>query len=830
MAERIIKKSIANVMKPRYVRYARSVIGDRALPDIKTGLKPVQARILYDMSEMGLQADKKPKKSARVVGDVLGKYHPHGDMSVYEAIVRMAQEWNSRYPLIKLDGNNGSRDGDPAAAMRYTEIKMSRIGQLSTTDIHKNTVDFKPNYDDTEKEPITLPMMLPMLMANGTEGIAVSMATSIPPHNLTELMGAAVTIIENSLEGKETPLEDLMNIVKGPDFPDGGIIVSKKDLKKAYETGKGKITLRGKTEISDVKNKRNTQKITITEFPYQCKPVDFCKKVKNLMQNNKVEGIKEIIDESSKKNGVKVTITLKKDTNAELILNQLYKLTDLQKNINFNMTALLDGEPVTVTLEGYMNEYLCHTMDILTRRTQFDLERYTKRALNIEAISLAAENFDEIVRIQEEEEDTIAALMEIFEFNEDQAKYIDDIKIKTLKNRASTDSLQKEYDDLNLKIDKCNLILDNEEEAYKQLAMELSELKEKYGDERRTAFDLTAGGDISEEDLVKDEPLVVSMTSDGLIKAVEEKEYTTQKRGGKGSTGSVTKDDEIITDLFSINAKDDLLFMTNTGRCHKVKGYKIPKVAKSAKGKHINNYINLNEDEEIVSIMSLRVAEETDSSIVFVTALGQIKRLAVKDLSSKFPATKVLTIKDGDELATCLKAKEGEDILICTAKGKSARFTISTETKKPIRPQGRAAAGVKGIRVVEDDYVIGATIITDDSNILTLTSNGLAKQTQGSAWETKGRDVQGVACHKITEKTGEIVSVLAVKEDDEIFVGTDKGKIIRLAASSIATSGRASIGSKAITLSSGDYANAASLAPTDENQEDIETEDTDAQE
>ena len=821
MAERIIQRSIANVMRPRYKRYAHSVIGDRAFPDIRSGLKPVQSRGLYSMNEMGLKANSKPKKSARVVGDVLGKFHPHGDSACYEALVRMAQEWNTRYPLIKLDGNNGSRDGDPAAAMRYTEIKMTNIGEQLLKDVHKETVDFKPNYDDTEVEPVEFPCMLPMLMANGTEGIAVGMSTSIPPHNMTELLDAAIMCVDNAINEKETSLEDLMTHIKGPDFPDGGVIVSKKDLKKAYETGKGRVTLRGKTEIVDLKKGQSA--IVITEFPYQTKPIDFCKKVRTLMNENKIEGIREVLDESSEENGVKIDIILKKDTNAELVLNQLYKQTELQKNISFNMNALLEGNPVTVTLEGYMDEYLSHSLNVMTKRIQYDLNKDLKRARIIEAIAVAAEHLDKVVEIQQTEEDTIAAFMATFEFDEEQARYIDDVKVKTLTNAKTVSRLQEEYDILSANIERYNTILSDEKEAFAELGRELTELKEKFGDERRTQFDLTAGGDISEEDLIKDEPLVISMTSDGLIKAVDEKEYTTQKRGGKGVKGSVTKEDEVVTDLFSINAKDDLLFMTNIGRCHKVKGYKIPKVAKNAKGKHINNFISLQENEYIVSVMSLRVADEADNSIIFVTAMGQVKRLAIKDLSSRFPATKVLTIKEGDELSTCLKVKEGEDILICTAKGQSARFTISVDSKKPVRPQGRTAAGVMGIKVAEDDYVIGATIITDEVNILTLTANGLSKKTIGSAWEAKNRGIKGVQCHKITEKTGDIVSVLAVNDNDEIFVGTDQGKIIRLAASSIATSGRASIGSKAITLSSGDFANAASLAPNNGDvEEDVE--------
>ena len=637
---------------------------------------------------------------------------------------------------------------------------------------------------------------------------------------MTELLDAAIELVNNVLQDKETTLEDLMKHIKGPDFPDGGVIVSKKDLKKAYSTGKGRITLRGKTEV--VVSKKGQQSIFITEFPYQVKPSEFVKKVKTLANDNKIEGIRDVIDESSEENGVKVEITLKKDVNVELVLNQLYKQTDLQKNISFNMNALLHGKPVAVTLPDYMDEYLSHCMNVMIRRTQFDLDKDMKRAKIIEAIATAAENFDTVVQIQKEAEDTIQTLKDTFEFDDEQAKYIDDIKLKSLTNTSALEKLQGEYDELVEEINHFTSIIENQEVALVELGKELTELKEKFGDERRTAFDLSAGGDISEEDLIKDEPLVVSITSDGLIKAVDEKEYTTQRRGGKGVKGSVTKDDEVVTDLFSISSKDDLLFMTNTGRCHKLKGYKIPKVAKSAKGKHINNFIALQEDEEIVSVMSLRVADEADSSIIFVTALGQIKRLAVKDLSTKYSVTKVLTIKDGDALATSLKAKEGEDILICTAKGQSARFTISETTKKPVRPQGRSAAGVMGIKVAEDDFVIGATIISDDTNILTLTSKGLAKQTQGSAWETKGRGIKGIICHKITEKTGDIVSVLAVNEDDELFVGTESGKIIRLAASSIAKSSRSSIGSKAITLGNGDFAFTASLAPKSMEEEEVQ--------
>lgn len=809
MSEKVIEKNLGAIMKPRYKSYALSVIGDRALPDLRTGLKPVLKRSLYSMYTMGLKANTKPKKSARVVGDVLGKYHPHGDASVYEAIVRSAQDWSMRYPLISLEGNNGSRDGDPAAAMRYTEIKLSKIGEAILDDINKNTVDFAPNYDDTELEPTTLPCKLPMLLANGVEGIAVSMATYIPPHNMSELLDAASMIIRNTQEGKETTIEELMEHVKGPDFPDGGIITNTKELKKAFTTGKGKITLRGKAEIVDLK--KNHKGIRITSLPYQSKPIDFIAKAKKLNEDNKIEGIKDI-ENNSEGELTDILLILKKDVNAELVLNQLYKQTDLQKNISYNMNALLDGKPVQVTLIEYMNEYLSHCLEILLKRTQYDLEKDKKRLSNIEALATAIDNLKEVTKIITESDSPVTELMELLEITEEQVNYILETKLRTLA-KQSTEKLEEEYNTLQERIAEFNKILTDEDYSLEVLSKEISILKEQFGDERRTILDLTQSGEITDEDLIKDEPLVVTITSDGLIKSVEEKEYTTQKRGGKGSKAASTKEDEIVTDLFSINSKDDILFMTNTGRCHKIKGYSIPKVTKSAKGKHVNNFIKLEENEEIVSVMALKVKEEADASILFVTALGQVKRLSVKDLGSRYSALRVLTIKEGDALQTCLKIYENQDVMLCTAKGQSIRFTVSTETKKPVRPQGRSAAGVQGIKVAENDYVIGATAIEDGSNILTLTANGLAKQTKGAAWEAKGRGGKGIVCHKITDKTGDLVSVLAVKEDDELFVGAESGKIIRLAAKDIATSGRSAIGSKAITLSDGDSAFTASLAP-----------------
>lgn len=702
--------------------------------------------------------------------------------------------------------------------MRYTEVKLTKYGEQMLKDIHKDTIDFIPNYDDTELEPNDIPSLLPNLLANGAEGIAVSMATSIPPHNLTELMNAAEAIINNTMQGKDTTIEEIMQYVKGPDFPDGGIIINNKDLKKAFSTGQGRITVRGEVKIIDID--KSHKAIKITSLPYQYKQIDFISKVTKLIQDGKIDGIREI-DDNSANGKIEIMVLLKKDIKAELVLNQLYKQTGLQTNISYNMNALLNGKPVAVNIVDYLNEYLSHSLNIILRRTNYDLQRDQKRAINIEALLTALNNIHQVTEVIQTSKDPIKDLMKLLDIKEEQANYILDTKLRSLV-KQNTNKLEEEYNQLQDNIEDYNKILNDETYSLEVLSKELKALKDEFGDERRTKIDTNISGEITDEDLIKDEPLVITITSDGLIKSVDEKEYSKQKRGGKGSIASKTKDDEIVTDLFSINSKDDLLFMTNIGRCHKLKGYMIPKVSRTAKGKHINNFIKLEENEEIVSVMSLSLKDDKDASVLFITALGQIKRLAVKDLGSRYSAIKALTIKEGDILQTCLKVNEGQDVILCTAKGLSTRFTISISTKKPVRPQGRSAAGVQGIKVSEDDYVIGATVIEDDSNILTLTAKGLSKQSLGSSWEAKGRGGKGIICHKITEKTGDLVSVLAVREDEEIFVGTEAGKIIRLAVNDIPTSGRASIGNKTINLDKGDSAFTASLAPMSLNENDDE--------
>ena len=718
-----------------------------------------------------------------------------------------------RYPLVDMPSNNGSIDGDSAAAMRYTEARLTAYGEKMLDGINKNTVNFKPNYDNTEQEPVELPSMLPNLLANGVEGIAVGMATNIPPHNLSELLDAAVHIIKNVKEGKETTLSEIMQIIKGPDFPGGGIIINRKHLKAAFETGSGKITLRGKAEIQV--DKKGNKSIIITELPYQVAPVKLISHIVNLSKDNKIEGIKEISDLSTE--NICIEIKLKKIANAEIVLNNLYKLTDLQKNINYNMNALIGDQPVAVTLLDYLNEYLLNSLSILTKRTEFDNNKSKERLFVLNTIFKYAENKEDIVKIIASSDTPKEDLMNKFEFTKEEVDYIFTLRVGSI-TKENIAKYQEEYDNLLSEIEEYEKILTDEAYALDVLSKELLTLKEEFGDERRTIISTDVIGEITNEDLIKDQPLVVTITSDGLIKAVDEKEYSTQRRGGKGTKTANTKDDEVVTDLFSINNKDDILFFTDKGKCHKLKGYSIPLVSKASKGRHINNFIKLEENENIVTVIPVKIKEEAEHSILFVTTSGLVKRLAIKDLGSRYTSIKVLGIKENDSLQTALKVNEDQDVLLCTAKGRSIRITVSETSKKPIRPQGRSAKGVIGIKVTDDDYVIGATVIDNESNILTLTSNGLCKQTKGIAWESKGRGGKGMVCHKITDKTGDLVSVLSVKEDDEIFVGSELGNIIRLKASEITTSGRASIGAKAINLVDGDYAFIASLAPKSEEK------------
>lgn len=816
ITENIQDVSIRNAMENKFFEYAKYVIEDRALPDVRDGLKPVQRRILNSAYELGLRPDKPYKKSARLVGDVLGRFHPHGDSSVYGAQVILAQDFSTRYPLIDGHGNFGSRDGDPAAAMRYTEAKLSRFGNEMMNNIHKDVVDYQPNFDETEKEPVVLPTMIPALLANGCSGIAVGMATNIPPHNLTELYDACLHLIENATSETEVTTEDLMRFIKGPDFPTYGTIVDTKDLLKAYKTGKGRITLRGKYEIETV---GKDTVIAITEIPYQVNKAKLIEKIDALAKDDKIEGIKEVNDESSKKGGMRIAVYLKKNADARLILNKLLKHTDLQTSVSFNIMALVDNQPTQLGLKDCLDYFLSHCAELITRRTQFDLDKINKRTLIIEGVQVALEDENKtiaIIKAARSAQEAIDNLMNEYDLEEVQAKYIWDMKLNAISN-LNTTKLQEEYDDLCERQRKCLSILNDQSVLLQELASEITTLKESFGDERRTSIDASANINISEEDLVEDENLVVTVTTEGLLKSVSEKEYNTQKRGGKGVKTQNTKDDEIVINMFTMNSKDDLLFLTNTGRCHAIKAYKIPKSSKNNKGKSINNYISLQEDEHPVSIIATKIQE--GASIVFITRNGIIKRLPITHLSSRMSVTKVIGIKENDELVNALMAHEGDELLIATGKGQSIRVKVD---EKELRPMGRSAAGVKGIRLKDDDYVVDMTQISNDKHILSLTQTGLGKATKASEYKTQGRGGVGIKGHKISSKTGDLVCCLAVSQEDEIFVGTLQGQIIRIKVSDVAISGRDTAGSRIIKLYDNDMTMTASIAPIKEDEEDEE--------
>lgn len=811
MAERIIKQSIWDAMGPRYLTYAKYSIKDRALTVAKDGLKPVGIRGLYTMNNMGLKSNGAPKKSARVVGNVIGYYHPHGDISVYEALVRFSQAWSLRYPLVFMQGNNGSRDGDSPAAMRYTEMKLTAYAEQMLKDINKDTVDFKSNYDDTELEPKVLPSLIPNLLANGTDGIAVGMASSIPPHNLTELYDACLYMIENA--ERDVEVEELLQFIKGPDFPDGGVIVDTKDMLKAYKTGKGRVILRSTYEIETI-GKNNA--VVISQIPYQVNKEKLVNKIDELSKAGKIEGIKECRDESNKK-GVRIVVELKRDANTQLVINKLLKHTDMQVSVSFNMMALQDEQPVMLTLKSALEIFLAHCIDVITRRTTFDMNKAMSRIHLIEGMLMVLTDVDKAVHIIRHSDSPIEELMETFNMTQTQAEYVYEMKVKSL-SKQSEEKLTNEKSSLEEVVASLREILEDETVMLNLLSTELKELQTKFGDERRTVVSATANSNISEEDLVKDEALVITITSEGSIKSVEEKEYNTQKRGGKGSRAATTKDDEVVIDLFTVNSKDDLLFVTNQGRCHTLKAYKIPKTSRTAKGKSINNFVNLADGEWPVSVIATKL-NDPDNSIMFITANGIIKRLPVTHLSSRMSVTKVIGLNEGDQIISALIAKEGEDVLICTALGQGLRTTINAEK---IRPMGRTAKGVKGIKVKEGDVVIGMTKITDDSDILTVSCLGLGKRTKGSDFPVKNRGGQGVKAHKVTERSGALVACLPVTDENQVFVGTESGQIIRLNVGPLAKSGRDTTGSKLINLTGEDQVVTASLAPTTEEIEEVE--------
>ena len=807
----VIEQNLQDTLKGFYINYAYETIEERAIPNINDGLKPVHLRILYSMSQLGLGSNAKTLKSARVVGDVLGKYHAHGDSSVYGALITQSQDWVMRYPTIYVHGNNGGLDGDPAAAMRYTETRLTRYGEAMLNDLNKDIVDFQPNFDDTLTEPIVLGTLLPNCLANGTPaGIACGFATSIPPHNLNELYDAIIFMIKRALEGEDYTANDLLQFISAPDFPTGGVITSVKDMLKAMTTGKGKITVRCKYEIKE--DKKNTY-IEITELPYLVNKLKLVESIEKIIADRKIDGLKDITD-SSKGDDVLIRINLKKGANSDLVVKQLLAKTDLRVNVNYNIVTVNNDRDILtdIGILDCLEQFIIHSMGIIRRRSQYDLNKLNHNILILEGVQKAIENIDRVIEIVRTEDEPVETLVEEFDLEMEQAKYIYDMKISRL-SKVSEEKVETDLSDMYDQLPKLIKLTNDDEAILNKLIEEFTIMKDKYGDERRTAIELE--DEIELIDLVKDEELVVTITSDQNIKSVSSSEYNKQKRAGKGSKGADTKDDEIVVDLFSINSKDDLLFITNTGRCHTIKAYKIPKVNRSARGKNLANFVSMEEGEYPIKTLATNLSDK-DRYLVLVSRKGQVKRLALAQLSTKFNVTKVMGLVDDDEVVGALLAEEDEEVMILTANSLSVRFNSNT-----VRPSGRSARGVKGINLGESDEVVDILSIKPDTEVVTVTKFGIAKATKEAEFVSKSRGCKGIFCHKISDKTGPVVSAF-ILDNANILVATANGKTIRIDSENIAHSGRHTTGTKLINLDKDDYVVAVTCLPEEQVVEEEE--------
>lgn len=798
--ENIIQENIETSMSKNFIDYAMSVIVDRALPDARDGLKPVQLRILFDMAELGLLPDRDFKKCARIVGDTLGKYHAHGDQSVYGALVKLAQEFSKRYPLINGHGNFGSIDADPAAAMRYTEAKLSRIGHLMLQDINKNTVDFVPNFDNSEVEPSVLPSLFPNLLANGSEGIAVGMATNIAPHNISDLYDALIYILDKTLAEESFTIDDLISIVKAPDFPTGGIIVGTSGVKKAYKTGKGPIVVRSKFEVEQNGDKSS---IVITELPFQVVKSKLVTSIADLVKNKDLTEVSEIRDESDK-SGIRVVIDLKKNANIQLVINKLLKKTKMQDTFSMNTVALVDGRPRELNLQECLEIFLAHAAEVIIKRSQFDLDKSQKRLNLVEGVLRCIETNEAIewvINVIRTKENPVEVLIEEGELNREQAEYVYDMKLRSI-SKSSEEKLKQESVELTANIENWTRIVEDEAYLLETMKSEFLTLKQLIGDKRRTAISYD-DSEIEEDELIEDEMLVINITVDGIIKAVEEKEYRSQSRGGKGLK-NIGKSNEAIKYMLTVNSKDDLLFFTNKGRCHCLKAFKINKSARTSKGRSLNNYLSLEENEWVVNVLTANLKDKVDNHLLFVTKNGIIKRLPMESLSAKFSVTRIMSFKEGDELVEALIVKAEDNIIITTAKGKSIRISMNAEGNKCIRPMGRTAAGVRGININSSDYVVDMVSVHPEKNLITVTENGLGKRTSFEDFSVQGRGGSGIIVHKVNKKTGNLVAATTVQDSDDLFVATKNGLIIRVSASTIRTMGRSTAGVRIINLNEGD--------------------------
>ena len=805
--QKIIQSELVHEMQTSYIEYAMSVIVGRALPDVRDGLKPVHRRILYAMYEDNLTSDKPFKKSATCVGDVLGRYHPHGDASVYDAMVRLAQDFSMRYMLVDGHGNFGSVDGDPPAAYRYTEARLSKIANEMLRDIDKDTVDWDPNFDETRREPRVLPCRFPNLLVNGSSGIAVGMATNIPPHNLTEVINACVCVLENP----DATLSDLMQHVTGPDFPTRGIIVGRSGIRAAYATGRGRIVVRARTETETWGHDRI--RIIVTELPYQVNKRQLIQNISEQVRDKKLDGISGLRDESDR-NGMRIVIELKKDANTQVVLNRLFAQTQMQTTFAVNMLALVDNQsqPKILSLRHILDEYLTFQEEIIVRRTKFDLKKALERAHLLEGLLIAEENIDEVIRIiRESYDDAKENLMQRFSLSDVQAQAILDMRLKALQG-LEREKLQNEYDELEKRIAYFRELLADPEKVKAVLRDELIAIRDKYGDERKTEIQ-DIEDDIDIEDLIEEEQCVFTLSHGGNIKRVPVDEYTAQKRGGKGVRAATLRDEDYVDTVFTASTHDYILFFTNRGRCYRKKGYLIPEAGRTARGVNIVNFIQVEKDEKVNAMLHVREMDD-DSFLVFATRNGTVKRMPLSALRNiRTSGIRALTLDEGDELINVMRTDGSRNILLATHNGQAICFA-----ETDVRPMGREAVGVRGIRLKDGDWVVGAEIAQPDADVLSITENGYGKRTPAADYIRGGEEPQhrggsGMKNYNITDKTGPVAAVKVVYDTDDVLVVSDDGVIIRMEAAGISELGRATQGVRIMRLSDG--ARVISVALTD---------------
>ena len=823
--DKVHEVDLKKTMEESYIDYAMSVIASRALPDVRDGLKPVQRRVLFSMIELNNGPDKPHRKCARIVGDTMGKYHPHGDSSIYGALVNMAQDWSTRYPLVDGHGNFGSVDGDGAAAMRYTEARLSKISMEMLADINKNTVDFAPNFDETEKEPTVLPARYPNLLVNGTSGIAVGMATNIPPHNLKEIIAAVVKIIDNIVEeNRDTEIEEILKIVKGPDFPTGATILGTRGIEEAYRTGRGKIRVRAVSNIETLPNGKS--QIIVTELPYLVNKARLIEKIADLVKEKKIDGITALNDHSSRE-GMRICIELRRDVNANVLLNKLYKHTQLQDTFGVIMLALVNNQPKVMNLMEILKHYLAHQEEVVTRRTQYDLNKARERAHILEGLLKALDNIDEVIRIIRGSENTQVAkarLMERFELSDAQAQAIVDMRLRTLTG-LEREKLEAEYKELMARIRRLEAILADRNLLLRVIREEILAISEKYGDERKTAIGFDEF-DISMEDMIPNENTVITMTKLGYIKRMTVDNFRSQNRGGKGIKGMQTIEDDYIDELLMTTTHHYLMFFTNMGKVYRLKAYEIPEAGRTARGTAIINLLQLQAGEKITAVLSLK--DYSQGQYLFMaTKSGIVKKTPIQDYANvRKTGLAAISLKDDDELIEVKFTDNKKDIILSTKYGQCIRFKDTD-----VRSTGRVSMGVRGINLSDGDEIIGMQLCSQGDYLLIVSEKGMGKRTSMSEFSVQNRGGKGVKCYKITEKTGNVVGVKAVNDDNEVMMITTEGIIIRIACSDISILGRITSGVKLMNLDEKvSVASIAKVREKEENTEVNEQEDTESEE